>query len=216
MMIRIIPISKSHQEQSRSPPGQTNPDQKRGTAGRSPDATSPAVPRALFGRQVTTRDRNRGLHNGSLPASVNDGIPAFRRGCRSAVLANRQPVLLSRLFGWFLLRLATRTLFGVLLKAPPRTERAFGFRPNERYILQSPRAPAFGICLPQMPQTGTNPLSQFRHSQTTCANPFSITTQSLSKSSETMFRDPDFFWPDAISEEWQAILRPADGTLPGM
>jgi len=36
---------------------------------------------------------------------------------------NRNPILLFRLFGWLLLRLAQRALFWLLFQDPPRTAR---------------------------------------------------------------------------------------------
>jgi hypothetical protein len=53
------------------------------------------------------------------------------------VLARRKPVLLSRLFGLLLLRLATRTFCGLLFHDPPRNTRLepLAERPNRYYLL---------------------------------------------------------------------------------
>ena len=58
------------------------------------------------------------------------------QGVGIAVLATRKPVLLFRLSGVFLLRLADRVLFGLLFQEPPRSTREAGRRPQEQCTLK--------------------------------------------------------------------------------
>ena len=66
---------------------------------------------------------------------------------RRKVLAGRNPLLLLRFAGSFLLRLAERRFNGLLLKAPPRKERLWGRRPAERVFLEQPLPQSIGIGL---------------------------------------------------------------------
>jgi hypothetical protein len=72
------------------------------------------------------------LHPGTLrkvDRPADSGLTNTR--VRRKVLAGRNPLLLLRFAGAFLLRLAERRFNGLLLKAPPRKERLRGRRPAE-------------------------------------------------------------------------------------
>lgn len=56
------------------------------------------------------------------------------RPVRREVLAMRNPLLLLRSAGAFLLRLAERALIALLFQEPPRRTRAFGREPAERVV----------------------------------------------------------------------------------
>ncbi|MDG5996440.1 MAG: hypothetical protein E3K33_05640 [Candidatus Brocadia sp.] len=72
----------------------------------------------LFARHFQSGRNRRGLLR-SLFSSVKEKTPAKK------VFDKRQPMLLFELPGVSLLRLAARTLFGLLFHAPPRATRLF-------------------------------------------------------------------------------------------
>jgi hypothetical protein len=86
-------------------------------------------------RRPSTLDRQPWTARGAADDSVKPAVQAYPlTKQRSAVLERRKPLLLLRLSGVFLLRLADRRFCGLLLlNDPPRRTRDFGCLPTNEF-----------------------------------------------------------------------------------
>jgi hypothetical protein len=110
---------------------------RKGQTGRSAQPTRPVRPGDLFGfgNDDLPKHGNRVRTSGTTLARSVDltilGLPLAERKCRRK--ATRNPLLLLRLPGAFLLRLAARQFLALLFQEPPRKTRALATLPRQWY-----------------------------------------------------------------------------------
>src|SRR5262249_49656703 len=132
------------------------------------------------------------------------------------VLAGRNPMLLLRFAGSFLLRLAERTFTGLLLNAPPRNRRLLGRRPAKGVFDEQPLAQSMGIGLPGVANPAHYPLADLSLGDLIGGVLLLHLAQSAAKRPDVGLRQQAVRGKDAIAEEWNALPDRKQNGLPGV
>jgi hypothetical protein len=151
-------------------------------------------------------------HAPQIRRPAHSGLTTAR--VRRKVLAGRNPLLLLRFAGAFLLRLAERRFNGWLLKAPPRKERLWGRRPAEGVFQEQPLPQSIGIGLRGVAHPAHHPAHYLVCGDFVPSVLPLHSAQAAAEAPDVRFRQEPVRGEDAIAEKGNAGANGEDDVLP--